>query len=384
MPTLTTVPVYPPPNRETVVTLALTESGTNYIRVWCTAAPPGSGLRKKIDGTADPLNRVKIFEGDGGSDAPMRETFDVGGKYTFVAQEYTKGASSYGGGYQNSPDGNPEETKVGNETPLSLYIGQRIVLPVGTGSDTASLVVWVWDETIRATSIAVHGEMSPAIQATSPTARMQAVMESATVIAALAALAGVAVATARGTISTLVSGYLTAWNAHLADATVHQDADAANLLPVGFSIAGNAAGLKDFVNEALRKMRQHYTNDAADLLVTAGRDSGDYHNVSGKRNDRTNAPLVESASGPDDAYIGLAELYRSYSLHRVSASPSGVHDSADSTNTLASTTAAKLFELHRTVLGILASTSPTVPATQSTGAMILIQELGGVETPLEE
>jgi hypothetical protein len=381
MATLSTIPLYPTPGRKTNITFTLTESGSNYVRVWCTAAPPGSTLRTKLDGTQDPRNRVEVFESDGGSNHPWRFAFDKGGRYTFVAQEYTRGASSYGGGYQGATDGAPSETKVGSEATLTIDIGERYVLPVGTGADVADLVLWVWGDTIRATTIAVQGEKSPAIQSASPTPRMLAVIESSTVVSALTALAGVACSTAIGTISSLVSGYVTDWNAHLADATAHEDADADNLLPVGFSVAGNAAELPKFVNEALRKMRQHFTNDAVDGNTVSGRDSGDYHNVSGKKNDLTNMPIVESVGDTQTAYIGLADLYRCYEEHRVSTT---VHDSADSTNVLPVTTTHKLFELHRIVLDILADTNPTAPATRSSGGMLLIQQVGGVEKPLEE
>jgi hypothetical protein len=349
--------------------------------MWCTNAPPKSELRKKIDGTTDPRNRVEVYDGAGGENAPWRFTFDVGGVYTFKAQEYTRGASAFGGGYQGDPDGAQTETKLSTEYTVTLHVGKRLAIPIGTPTDRANLICWVWDGTIRATSIAVHGEKTPRIDAPSPTAKMAVVMESATVLADLAAFESAAVTDVIGTVSTLVSSYVTAWNAHLANTggTYHSGAaDADNTLPLGLANEPNTGSLAAFVNEALRKMRQHYTNDAVDGAATSGRDSGDYHNESGKKNDNVNMPIVASVSD-EDAYIGLAELYRSYIAH---AANTTVHNPADTANTLPSTATVLLFEFHKDVLDILADTSPTVPATESSGAMLLIQQVGATEAPL--
>jgi hypothetical protein len=75
---LSTIPAYAPRGRKVSVIFTLTESGSNFVRVWCTAAPLGSALRQKLDGDADPLNRVQVHQGQGGENHPWRETFDVG------------------------------------------------------------------------------------------------------------------------------------------------------------------------------------------------------------------------------------------------------------------------------------------------------------------
>jgi hypothetical protein len=189
--TLATMPVYAPPVRETQVIFTLTGTGANFVRVWVTVAPPDSELRAKLEQSTQ--SRVEIYKGEGGDKAPLRRKFDKGGKYTLVAQEYTRGASDYGGGYEGSPDSAPSETKVGSEVTLELFIGQRMTAEIGSSGDAATLVLWVWDNTIRATTIAVHGEASPALQSDQPTARALAAIESATVQAALEAIAGVTV-----------------------------------------------------------------------------------------------------------------------------------------------------------------------------------------------
>jgi hypothetical protein len=185
--------------------------------------------------------------------------------------------------------------------------------------------------------------------------------------------------TAIGNINTMVSSFVTAWNAHLNNTggLYHPVADTTiNIVPVGFGVNPTPSTFVDFVNDALRRVRGHFTNDNGE-----GRDSENYHLVGAVlRNDQTNAPIVTGVGDPGMAYVGLADLYRSYTAHLASTI---VHNAApDVTNTLPSTTSAKLFELHKAVLTVLASTSPVVPDTQSTGAMYLIQLVGGEEKPL--
>ncbi len=386
MTTLSTLPVYPAPGRQTSVTFTLTESGANFVRVWCTAAPPGSEMRKRIDGTKDPRNRVVVHSGAGGVNNPWREDkFDKGGKYTFVTQEYTRGASAFGGGYQGDPEGAPSETKAGAETELELFIGQRMTSEISVGGDSLTVVLWVWDGNIRETTVATHGEVSPALQATSPTVKAQAAMETTTVQAALAALVGDSVATAVGNPSEVLGlgngEFIKEWNDHMVNNIAHEDFDPGNDIPTGLASAPSGSNLQDTVNECLRKMRQHYMNDAIDDDALdprlAGRDTGNYHNVSDKVNDNTNMPIVKGVSSAADAYWAVADIWRSYEAHRVSTA---VHDAADSVNDLDDLPT--LLALGAAIFTVWASTSPTTPATQSDGAMTLIARAGFSETPL--
>ena len=387
MTTLSTLPVYPVPGRQTAVVFTLTESGSNFVRVWCTAAPPGSELRKALDGTSDPptepRSRHEVYKGDGGADNPLRRVFETGGRYVFVAQEYTKNATAFGGGYEGDPDGAPSETPVGTEATLELFIGQRMTSEIRAAGESVTVVLWVWDDTIRATTVATHGEKSPTLLATSPTVKVQAAMESATVIAALAALADDAVATAIGTPATIlgnaVGGFIEEWNDHIADVSPHNAVDAENEIPTGLAGAPSAANLASTVNEILRLMRQHYTNDAVEAGLVSGRDTGSYHDVGGGTldNDNANMPLFQSVGDPQDAYWAVAEIHRSYEAHRADAT---VHQPPDAVNVLSALPS--LLALGSAIFTVWASTSPTTPATQSDGAMALIAKAGFTETPL--
>lgn len=374
MATLTTLPVYAPPTRETQVIFTLTESATNFVRVWVTVAPPDSELRGKLEESAQ--SRFEIYAGPGGTEIPLRRKFDRGGKYTLVAQEYRRGASDYGGGYQKSPAGAPSETKVGAEAALSLFIGQRMTAEIGANGDTATLVLWVWDQHIRATSLGVHGEESPALQRDTPTPRTRAAMESAAVEAALAGLAGQAVATATGDPSAILDDFITVWAGHLADGISHADADTLNGLAAGLSGSPSVSSLKDALAEILPRVRYHYLNDAVLGNVVNGRDSAGFHNLIGKKNDNANLPLLAGVSDAD-AYWALAELHRSYEAHRQSVT---VHVTADITHVL--DPLPPLLALASLFFGVLASPNPTVPPAQSTGAQRLISSVSFAETPL--
>jgi hypothetical protein len=213
---------------------------------------------------------------------------------------------------------------------------------------------------------------------TGATARELAAIESEVVKAAALDLVNVTVATALGTpgavLANAAGGFVEEWNDHVADATVHQDADAANVLPTGLASVSSAKALKQSVSEILSRIRNHYLNDAAYLNATSGRDSGDYHNTGSKVNDNTNMPIIDGVSD-DDAYWAQAEIWRSYEAHRVSAA----HDISDTTNVL--TALPKMLEVARQIFAIWAATSPAAAATVSSGATLLSAQAGFKAVP---
>src|ERR1041385_7188852 len=84
--------------------------GGNFVRLWCVNAPQASKLGQQIadalavDPTASP--RIEIFSGHVPADPTSKPfTFqpDTPGRYTITAQEYQRGASSWGGAYAGDP-----------------------------------------------------------------------------------------------------------------------------------------------------------------------------------------------------------------------------------------------------------------------------------------
>lgn len=170
--TVATAPLLVVPTRRVRFTATLTAGG-NWWRLWCTNAPFGSALRRRLDETD--AGRIELFAGD--VQTVYETQLEHGGVYTLVAQEYTKGATTFGGGYQNDPDSAPTETKIGGENTLTQYVGQRLTTRVGTPAlGTALLTLWVWNATIQATTLGQHGEETPALTLPTTTWRSSSVM----------------------------------------------------------------------------------------------------------------------------------------------------------------------------------------------------------------
>lgn len=370
MPTITTVPQYPIPERPAKLSVSLTGSGADYVRIWVTDAPEGSSYRKNLD--EGDLGRFQIYEGDA-AQILDNLVFDKGGAFTLAAQEYTLLAGSHGGGFENDPDAAPKETKVGGETSLTVYIGQRMQAQIGANGDTADLILYVWNDTIRATTKATHGIKTPRIQ-NPATSRAASAIAATAVKTKLQSLVNVTASAAIGTLGTIADDLVTNYNAHLTETGVHDTDDTDNSVTTDFAEAPTLTTLPRIVGELLSKLRRHMTNDGGLGPGTAGTDpaSGDttpnpYHNNGGAKSDWTNLPLFESASA-QTAYGALADFHRAFEAHRTSS----VHDADDTTNTLATLPA--LLQLYSAFYSALAALSPTVPSTQSTAAVLLMQQ----------
>jgi len=376
MATISSDPTYPVPNRQATLTMTLVESGSNWVRIWCTVAPDASQVAQTL--IKSNTHRVVVYEGAGGANEPWRWTPDAGGKYTFAVQEYTRGGG-FSGGYAGDTAAAPTETKCGLETTLYFYVGQRLTAPIGVGHDTASIVLWIWNATIRATSLQVHGEATPALTSQTPSAAAAIAMASTTVVNALAALVDVAVSTAVGTISTIVSDMVSKINAHIivTAGSVHNAADSDNDIPIEFACAPGPGTLQEFVNATLPLLRRHRLNDCGGTSTTApGPGTAEYHKLGGVRKaDQTNQPLYGGVGSLADAYAALADIWRVHEAHRVSTA---VHGAADSTNAL--TALPVLLALHKVYLDVLASYTPTAPPAAQSGAVTLIAKAGFVES----
>jgi hypothetical protein len=365
MTSLATLPVLAVPGRQTSVSFALSGVGANFIRAWVSEAPAGGSWDAKLKGEAS--HRAIFYEGPGGANAPVTDTFDRGGAYTVITQEYTKGASAYGGGYQGAPASAPSETKVGVESTLTLNVGQRMTSRIGVGVDTATLVLWCWGDTIRTTRAAYQGEDSPTIAETrSP--RALAAASASTVASALAALADQPVATAIGNVATVAENLRARSRAHMTGTGWHENTDAVNPLPASYATDQSLANLPKFVSSLLESYRRHLNNYRAPVDAAedpSGFGLGNYHVVSSEqRADFTSVPLYQSAGTIEDAYPALADLWRVHEAHRVNLS---VHASADTT---ALTALPPVLAVHREFLKVLAS-PVVVPPGQTSGAMFL-------------
>lgn len=371
MAVLSTIPEYPGPGREVQI-ITLPNFGGNFVRLWVTSAPEGSELAAQLKAAAQSTTaapRVEWKTVKTGTTTPIRYTFDKGGAYTFAVQEYELG-STFGGGYQYAEDTAQTETKTGNEQTLTIYVGQRMTCKVGAGADTAKLVLWVWHGHIRPTTIGTHGEASPAItEASSKRAVIAAVDPD--VLTAVAALANSSVITALGTPVDEFKSVVGVFNQHVNTVgSVHAETN--NLAKCPQMYASATKLTVEGVAALNRALRLHLANDENDPAGDIGPGSSTAHTAA----DTANVPIVTGAS-EDDLVAAVSDLWRCYETHRVTLS--SVHGAADSANDASALP--PLMTVHRYFFAALASTSPSSPPGQSSGATLLAQSAGFKEEP---
>ena len=360
-------PQYPVPNREFKLSVTITGSGANYARVWVTAAPDKSELAKKLADSRS--SRVQIYEGLG---TAIPFTVDRGGIYVVSVQEYTKGATGYGGGFEGSASGYQSEAEVGAATTLYINVGHRLVLPIGKAPDTSDLTLWCFGNNIRQTIADVHGETTPALF-NSRTAKARYAALNTNVLADLASLVDLDSATAAGVMSTIITNLIAKFNAHRILGGVHAANDTDNVVSTSIiptSGVLSAAGIVTAANELLLNMTRHFRNAKASALDVG---SQGYHAPgASKCSDLANLPISGAASDPASALLLIADLWRAYSQHRIS---SVFHNAADITNVAtALPKIPNLISLH--ILSLKESTPSIVPATEPTGTVLLTQSLG--------
>ncbi len=371
---LTTTPTYALPGDAVPLTATITGgTGANFIRLWCVDAPIGSVYRNQLDKTA--AARVQITPPNapvaGGilPTAPFNAQLEKGGRYTFVGQEYTFGASTYGGGFSNSPASYQSETKIGAEQTLYVYVGERMTHRLGsTAYGSATLVVYVWNDTIRPTSIEVHGVESPAI--INPSSPRAVAAKSATATsAALVALSNVAVNTLApvATLATLVNEIKTDLNNHYNNnpGAYHAMADTDNDteivdLPDYYPTPGalvKAAGV------LYARLRNHMSNGPF------GADR--YHRASA---DFSSALICDPTPNEADmayTFAIIADVVRCYETHRVDAA---AHLPVDNNNPITSPLG-PLLTLHRAFFAAMASFTPSA-AGGAQSAVVQLVPLG--------
>ncbi len=375
MATVAISPLYPIPNRPVNVTWNKDQPSANFMRVWATVAPSDSSIDTEIKNIKNTINRLEVYSGNGGLDFPWNYTFDKGGKYTFIVQEYQKG-SGYGGGYENDPAGSELETKLGPEYTLYIYIGQRLTQIIGPAEHRANLNLWVWDSFVRATHKSIHGEDTPSITSESATAIVKSAIESSSVKTALANLVGETCISIIGDVDSTVQIFHAKWRNHVESDTYHENADLLNRVPLYLQGAGTPATLKDFVNYAITVQRYHFMDDSTlDITITPPSPTGPGVENFHLDYDQANLSLYSSVGSFDEAYGGLADLIRTYNLHRANTS---FHVESDLDNDVS--VISELLAVHIAYLTVIASPNPSTPPAQSFGAQILISGAGFKES----
>lgn len=375
MTTLYTKQAVPVPGQSVEVVFQISDFA-NFLRVWVTDAPDGSGYKGQLASDFD--NRIEVYQGVGGQDEPWRFVPDVGGKYVLAAQQYTRG-TDHGGSYAGDPDSFSELTPLESEETLSVVVAQRVTQPMGVGEHRAELVCYVLDDDIVETSSAVHGETTPSIVPITDTVQVRNAVRDSDVITELAGLVG-PVATAVGNLEAFVINFISEFNAHLTESGVHENDDDQNAIDASFRLiigVGDVlteVGLVTSVNACLAAYRRHILNDDASGNGTG---SDDHHIKSGSKvSDYSNATLFQGVGDMATAIGGLADLYRCYNLHEDSTTPHLI--AGDN----AMDPPSPLVQLHAAFLAVIASSETTGDATVNPGVAELVHGAGFAEKAL--
>jgi len=348
------------------VSFATTLTGSNHVRLACTAAPRGSALRKQLDATSGVA--VDVFSGPAISQWVFAP--DSAGAYVFTAYECTVGATQHGGGYYADADGDTTETVLGTST-LTISVGSRLETKLGVGGNTATLVCHVFGSTIRATDFATYGEMTPAIEKPSSSKGTTAV-ENSTVRAFVALLDGMSAATALGDPEAMAAILVIWFEAHRVKTSVHASADGANSLIPSLFVPSSANGLAATLNDLRAKVERHMRNDASG----AGVGTAAYHAPSGVVTADLGVGFQAPPASPDNRasqVLLLADLMRVMTTHASSA----VHTAPD---TSGFPTVPILIGIHVFFLATIAASSPTAAANANAGSTLLVHSGGFSET----
>lgn len=367
--TVTTSPEYPIPKSERAPKASARLSfscsgGGDFVRVFVTDAPPGSEYRRKLD--ASGTSQIQIHSGNAADTFEL--SVDKGGKYTLSVQEIAKGAAAYGGGYSTAPDGHQTETLIGT-TATAVSFGSRLSMQVGNNEDKCTLVTYAWEDTFRETTVAIHGEKSPAlISPSSPRARNAAL--HADVVTALAALIDVDADVALTALGTVINDLRAKINAHLVFG-VHVATDTVNTIGLSFSSTDSPKGAADGAAETAKKLRLHMQTDAG-----TGVGTGTWHKqLAIVTADLKNLQIADTDTRRPGLLNLVADVWRAYEAHRVNTTAHA--GSSDTTNT--ATALPQLLNLCRHFFAALATASPTAPATENGAVTYLVQNAGMTE-----
>lgn len=358
--TTSTAPTHPLPGKPlefgTVATVG------NYVHVVLTAAPNASKFAKQL--RDQDSGEIQLFEAPAGE--TRRITFDVPGVYVGTAREFTRGGVDFGGDHQGDPDGYPSES-LESSTAWTVSVGQRMTAPLRIGNETGVMSLYVWGTVIRATTVPVHGELTPRLDG--DTEKMKTAAESSTVLTALAALNGVVASSAASSLATVADDYIAKWNLHVANgASVHTAADTDNEIDTDYTGATTANALQSTVQHIVMKTMQHFKNDAG---TGSGVGSASWHTKA----DWDNLPMITGVGGDTlSASLALASLWHAYESHRVDV---GVHGASDTSHILSALPS--LYSVYQKIFAVLQTDSPTAPSTDNAGATVLVHRAGLVK-----
>ncbi len=366
MATLATLPELVLPQHQIQFLFTPEDDDGNFIKLWCTSAPQKSKLRAALDGSQS--ERVLVLPETDITRRPSY-TFDVGGIYVLELEEFKKGAEAYGGRYRGDPDGyRTEERKL--LTTVTISVATFMESEIGISPDTATLQLYVRDDSIVSTTEAVHGVTTPRITKTSND-KAKTASDSPPVVTSVAALNNVSALTAVGVLSTQVTDWIDTYNRHIALTPVHVTPDSVNSVDDSFRDPTTLKALTRSLAECLRKFIQHIT-DVNPNATDPSPGSAVHHQQGGfLRSDWTDYPIASGGSTIGACQILVADLWRTLDAHQQWL---GGHQEVDSASL--TPLAGEIPQLHRAFLSELALLAPTVPNNEHSGKVALVSGAG--------
>jgi len=282
-----------------------------------------------------------------------RFTPDVAGEYAFTAHDFVSfvGIPQYLG----DPQGETRQVMLAQQTG-TIHVGELMDLPILTdGGEGGVLRLTVVNETIRAAEIT---------GTTGETGRLAALDPG--VVAALAALVGIAVSAAGTDLQTGVNELRTKFNAHVISSVWHVAADNVNGIVRAYDTKSQAAAIAT-LNEARKRFVDHAQQTTTAATRTHTND--DYLSV----------PVAAQAKDIASATVLYADLSeRGYERHRVldTASTPPIHDSAGGDTTNALSAPSPLTTAIVSYLDAMVIVDPTISSGEPEGAGDLAHRFG--------
>jgi len=277
---------------------------------------------------------------------PRATTFtpDVAGVYGVRATVIRERAAA--GSYEGDPLG--EYRRIVEEfVDGSVYVGSKQKLTVAALGHSVDIQVIAVDSTVRAASL---------VNPTDTIARMASL--DSTVLAAVAALVGVAVSALGEDIQSKTVELRDRFNGHLASVVAHAMADAVNDLTAG------RAGMKISAIQELNRIRDKYVDHI--------QGTGGWH----LNPDLFSWPVAAKARDEATATVLIADMQRVYETHRVrtSATTGQVHNNSDADNPL--TAAKPLTSAIIEILKYYVNATPTTPTGENPGDLANVARYG--------
>lgn len=319
------------------------------------AAPEGSEIDRLIQSQG---RQAIVFEGV--ASAAWNFDADVGGVYNFDVTEERRNPGKKSK-WQGDPSGAPYTTRVTETKGLRVHVGTRISLQIGEGSDVCTLRLYVWDQTVRATTFEQHGVVTPALEPQSHNALFAS--QDPAFLDAVANLVGLDADTLLGDFDSDFQAVRLACSAHMGSTSFHTNSDVLRALGASFS-ANSLVSSESSVN-ALRDSLQSHMRSVTNLDDSVDPPYEPTHT----QRDGSSCFLTSGASSDRASHLlALADIIVTLERHKL---VSDAHLAPDPTVTV---NGSPLLTVFCTYLRALRSETFIVPPEQSPGVARLVRE----------